>query len=243
MPSQRSTGTSAQCRQDDDSLPAQARRGLSHVADEVKPRLRGWLHAVMAPVAAVAGIVLVVLAPTPGGKVAGGVFCLSAVVLFTVSALYHTRTWPEHVRVRLRRWDHANIFLLIAGSYTAYAVLMLPADAARTLLTVVWAGALLGAAFQVLWVGAPRWLYVPIYIGLGWAAVFWAGDFAAAGQPVALTLVVAGGALYTMGALVYGMKRPDPAPRWFGFHEVFHGCTIAAFVVHYVGVVLVLTGR
>jgi hemolysin III len=95
---------------------------------------------------------------------------------------------------------------------------------------------LLGAAFQVLWVHAPRWLYVPIYVGLGWAAVFWAGDFAAAGHPAVLSLVVAGGLFYTIGAVVYGLKWPNPAPRWFGFHEIFHVMTIAAFVTHYVGV-------
>ena len=224
------------------SVATQMRRELAHAADEVRPRLRGWLHAVMAPAAAAAGIVQVWFAPTPAAKVACAVFSLSALLMFTVSAAYHTRTWPERTRIRLRRWDHANIFLLIAGSYTPFAVLLLSPGSARTLLTVVWVGALLGAAFQILWVHAPRWLYVPIYIGLGWAAVFWAGDFAAAGEPAAMSLVILGGALYTVGAIVYGMKRPEPAPGWFGFHEVFHTLTIAAFVAHYVGVWLVLTG-
>lgn len=223
-----------------ETLTAEVHRGLAHAADEVKPRLRGWLHAVMAPTAAVAGIVQVALAPTPAGKLACAVFSLSALLLFTVSACYHMRTWPERTRIRLRRWDHANIFVLIAGSYTPFAVLMLPPDSARTLLLVVWAGALLGAAFQILWVHAPRWLYVPIYIGLGWAAVFWAHDFAVAGPPAALAMIILGGVLYTLGAVVYGVKRPDPAPGWFGFHEVFHGLTIAAFVAHYVGVCLVV---
>jgi hemolysin III len=216
------------------------RRGLDHVAAEVKPRLRGWLHLVMAPVAAMAGLVLVLLAPTTSAKVASAVFCLSAVLLFAVSATYHTRSWPERTRLFLRRFDHANIFVLIAGSYTPYAVLVLPPDSARTLLVVVWTGALLGMAFQILWVHAPRWLYVPIYVGLGWAAVFWAGEFAAGTGPLVLTLMVLGGVLYTLGAVVYGAKRPDPAPAWFGFHEVFHTLTIAAFVTHYAGVCLLL---
>jgi hemolysin III len=202
----------------------------------VKPWLRGWLHAVMAPVALVAGIVQVTFAPTTAGKLASGVFCFGAVLMFTVSASYHTGTWSARTRVRLRRWDHANIFVLIACSYTPFAVLMLPPSSARILLIVVWAGALLGAGFQILWVHAPRWLYVPIYIALGWAAVFWVGDFAAAGHPAVLALIVLSGVLYTFGAIVYAAKRPNPAPEWFGFHEIFHAMTIAAFLAQYVGV-------
>jgi hemolysin III len=213
---------------------------LTRVAEEVKPRLRGQLHAVLAPVAALAGVVQVLAAPTTAGKVAAAVFGLGAVLLFAVSASYHTGTWPERTRVLLRRWDHANIFVLIACSYTPFAVLMLSAESARTLLAVVWTGALAGAAFQVWWVHAPRWLYVPVYVGLGWAAVFWADEFAAAGGPGVLSLVVLGGLLYTAGAVVYGLKRPNPAPAWFGFHEVFHALTIAAYLAHYAGVWLVL---
>jgi hemolysin III len=200
----------------------------------VKPRLRGLLHLVAAPLAAVAGVVQVLIAPTMSAKIVSAVFCFGSVLLFSVSAAYHTRTWSDRTRVRLRRWDHANIFVLIACSYTPFAVLMLPASGARVLLSVVWAGACLGAAFQVLWVHAPRWLYVPIYVALGWAAIFWAGDFAAAGHPAVLVLVVLGGVFYTVGAAVYGVKRPDPVPAWFGFHEVFHTMTIAAFSSHYV---------
>jgi hemolysin III len=209
---------------------------VTHLVDEVKPRLRGLSHAVAAPAAGLAGALQVAFAPTVAAKVTSAVFCFGSVLLFAVSASYHTRTWPEHIRLRLRRWDHANIFILIACSYTPFAVLMLPEAAARTLLIVVWTGALLGAAFQILWVHAPRWLYVPIYVGLGWAALFWAEDFAAAGHPAVLALVVLGGVFYTVGAVVYGLKRPNPAPAWFGFHELFHTMTIAAFIAHYVGV-------
>jgi len=218
----------------------EVRQGLAEVADEVKPRLRGQLHAVMAPLAALGGVALVLAAPTAAGKVASAVFCSGAVLVFVVSAAYHTRTWTEPTRVWLKRWDHANIFVLIACSYTPFAVLMLPSAAARTLLLVVWAGALLGAGFQVLWVHAPRWLYVPIYLALGWAAVFWSADFAAAGRPEVLALIIAGGVFYTLGAIVYSTRRPDPAPAWFGFHEVFHAMTIAAFLAHYAGVWLLL---
>jgi hemolysin III len=112
---------------------------------------------------------------------------------------------------------------------------------ARILLSLVWGGALLGIAFRILWVGAPRWLYLPVYIALGWAAIFWLRGFASAG-PAILTLIVTGGALYSIGGVVYGLKRPNPIPRWFGFHEVFHSFTIAAFAVHYVGVSMVVYG-
>lgn len=219
--------------------PGGLQDGLSSLADELKPRLRGQLHAVMVPIALVAGIVQVVLAPTTAGRIGAAVFCFGSVLLFTVSACYHTRTWSDRTRVLLKRWDHANIFVLIACSYTPFALLLLSPDSARTLLVIVWTGALLGAAFQVFWVHAPRWLYVPIYVGLGWAAIFWAGEFADAGRPVALALIVLGGVLYTIGAVVYGVKKPNPAPAWFGFHEIFHTMTIAAYVAHYVGVWLV----
>jgi hemolysin III len=209
---------------------------LTRVAEEVKPRLRGRIHAVLAPLAAVAAVIQVAFAPTVAARWGAAVFGFGSVLLFGVSAAYHCRTWPERTRVWLRRWDHANIFVLIASSYTPFAVLMLPRPAARDLLVVVWTGAALGAAFQLLWVHAPRWLYVPIYVGLGWAAVFWAGDFSAAGRPAVLVLLVLGGLFYTAGALVYGLKRPDPSPRWFGFHEIFHTLTAAAFVAHYLGV-------
>ena len=213
---------------------------VAALAEELRPRLRGRLHAVTAPLAALAGLAQVLAAPTTAAKVACGVFALGAVLLFTVSAGYHTVAWSPRTRALLRRWDHANIFVLIAASYTPFAVLLLPAASARELLALVWGGALLGAAFQLLWVHAPRWLYVPVYVGLGWAAVFWAGAFVAAGPPAALALIVLGGLLYTVGAVVYGLRRPDPVPAWFGFHEVFHALTVAAFLAHYVGVWLVL---
>jgi hemolysin III len=218
----------------------QLSREMGHLVDEVRPRLRGQLHRVTAPLAAVAAVVQVWFAPGASAKAACAVFGLGAVLLFMVSAAYHTRSWPEPTRLLLRRWDHANIFVLIAASYTPFAVLLLGGGSARALLTLVWAGALVGAAFQVLWVHAPRWLYVPVYVALGWAAAFWAGEFLAADRPVVLALIVLGGLLYTCGAVVYGLRRPDPAPAWFGFHEVFHALTVAAFAAHYAGVWLVL---
>jgi hemolysin III len=211
---------------------------LHDLATEVKPKLRGWLHAAALPLAVAAGVVLVALSPTTGTRVAAGVFMLTAMLLFGVSAIYHTGTWSPRTKERLKRFDHSNIFLLIAGSYTPFALLLLDTRDATVLLVLVWVGALLGVAFRVFWLGAPRWLYVPVYIALGWAAVFWMPAFAKSASPAVMTMLIVGGALYSLGAVVYGFKRPNPAPAWFGFHEIFHTFTIAAFTSHYIGISL-----
>ena len=209
---------------------------LGAVLEEVKPRLRGWLHAVTSPLTLAAGIVLIALSPTAMTRIGSSVFAVTALLLFTVSAIYHRGTWSPRVWAFLRRFDHANIFLLIAGSYTPFTLLMLEGRDRLTLLAIVWGGALLGVLFRVTWTDAPRWLYVPIYVALGWAAVFYADEFAGQGSTAVITLVAVGGGLYTLGGVVYGLRRPDPFPSWFGFHEVFHTLTIAAFVTHYVGI-------
>jgi hemolysin III len=212
---------------------------------EVKPKLRGWLHLATAPLTLAAGVVLIALSPNAVTRIGSAVFAGSALVLFTVSAIYHRGTWSPKVWGILRRFDHSNIFLLIAGSYTPFSLLLLEGTSRVVLLTTVWTGAILGVLFRVFWTGAPRWLYTPIYIALGWAAVFFIPDFAdgAAGIGVGvgtavLVLVIVGGGLYTLGGVVYGVKRPNPWPRWFGFHEVFHTFTILAFASHYVAVSL-----
>ncbi len=203
---------------------------------EIKPRLRGWLHAVTSPLTLAAGIVLIALSPTVMTRIGSAIYMLTAVLLFTVSAVYHRGTWSPRTWAVLRRFDHANIFLLIAGSYTPFTLLLLDGTQRVVLLSVVWGVAAAGVLFRVLWAGAPRWLYVPIYIALGWAAIFYAADFAASGSTAVLVLVAVGGVLYTLGGLVYGLQRPDPSPQWFGFHEVFHALTILAFITHYVGI-------
>ncbi|MFJ1618341.1 hemolysin III family protein [Streptomyces sp. NPDC088251] len=205
----------------------------------VKPRLRGWLHAGMFPAVIVAGVVLIALTDSSRGRIACGVYVLSACLLFGVSALYHRGTWGPRGEAVLRRLDHANIFLIIAGTYTPLALLLLPESTGKPLLWAVWAAAAAGIAFRVFWVGAPRWLYTPCYIAMGWAAVFFLPDFMRTGGIAVLVLVVVGGLLYSAGGVIYGIKRPNPSPRWFGFHEVFHSLTLAAFVVHYVGISLV----
>ena len=215
-----------------DRMAGQVRGALQ----EVKPHLRGWLHAVTAPLAAAAGVVLVALSPTATTRIGSAVFATTAMVLFTVSAIYHRGTWSPRIWAFLRRFDHANIFLLIAGTYTPFSLLLLEGRNQVLLLSTVWTGAVLGVLFRVFWADAPRWLYTPIYLALGWAAVFFFRDFVHGTGTAVLTLMIVGGALYTAGGLVYGFQRPNPSPRWFGFHEVFHTLTIAAFVTHYVGV-------
>jgi hemolysin III len=214
---------------------------IESVVSAVKPRLRGWLHAGMVPLTVAAGIVLIALAPNTPARIAAVVFSLTAWLLFGTSAVYHRGNWSPRVASVLKRMDHSNIFLIIAGSYTPFA-LLLPADQARTMLLIVWIGAIAGVLFRVLWVNAPRWLYTPVYVALGWVAVFYLGPLLNHGGPAIVALIAAGGLLYTLGALVYGIKRPNPSPRWFGFHEIFHTLTIAAFTTHYIAASLTVYG-
>jgi hemolysin III len=214
-------------------LTAAAEQVMRDKMAEVKPKLRGWLHASFSPLTLAAGIVLICLSPTVATRVGSALFAGSALLLFTVSAIYHRGTWSPRAWAFLRRFDHANIFLLIAGSYTPFAITLLHGSARIGLLSIVWSGALLGVVFKMWWPDAPRWLSTPVYIALGWAAVFYASDLSSGGAAV-ITLVAVGGGLYTLGGIVYGLKKPDPFPTWFGFHEIFHTLTIAAFVCQYI---------
>ncbi|MBW8752377.1 MAG: hemolysin III family protein [Propionibacteriales bacterium] len=196
--------------------------------NQVKPKLRGWLHTAVSPLAVAAGVVLIVLSPTLETKVGSALFAGTAILLFTVSGIYHRGNWTKRTWEVLRRFDHANIFL-----YTPFTIILLDGAAQTGLLIIVWSGAILGVGFRILWIDAPRWLYVPIYVALGWAAIFYANDFSSAGHTV-IVLIAVGGGLYTLGGLIYALKWPDPYPTWFGFHELFHVFTIGAFVCHYV---------
>lgn len=211
---------------------------MSQGVDVMKPRLRGWLHVAAAPLSFVSLLVLMVIADRTVVRAGAAVFLVAAGLLFSCSALYHTRTWSQEAAIVWRRIDHANIFLLIAGSYTPFSLLLLTPGHATVMLAIVWGGAVLGIVFKVFWIRAPRWVYVPLYILLGWAAVIYWGEFAHNATTTVLVLIIVGGGLYTLGALVYGFKWPDPSPTWFGFHEIFHALTLAAFVVHYVGISL-----
>lgn len=221
---------------------ADTARRLGQAIHGAKPKLRGWLHAATFPVAIAAGVVLVSVTPSVPGRVGAVVFTLTAALLFGTSALYHRGTWSGRTAAWLRRWDHSNIFLIIAGTYTPLALLLLAPDRAKVLLIIIWSAAAAGVAFRMFWVGAPRWLYVPVYVGMGVAGIGYLGDFFSA-SPAAGTLVLAGGLLYVLGAVVYGFRRPDPSPKYFGFHEIFHSLTIAAFLTQYAGILVAAVSR
>lgn len=205
--------------------------------EESKPTWRGWIHAGTFPLTIVGGILLVSLADGAAAKWSTAVFALSSMLLFGISALYHRINWSPRSKVLLKRMDHANIFLLIAGSYTPVAVLALPPEKGTLLLVLVWGGTIIGITFRMFWLHAPRWLYVLLYIVLGWAAVMYLFDILRV-NPATMILIIAGGLLYTGGAVVYAMKRPNPVPGHFGFHEIFHSCTVLAFGCHWVGILL-----
>jgi len=205
-----------------------------------KPTWRGWIHAGTFPVAIVLGVILIVAADGSAAKISSSIFVASSLLLFGTSALYHRINWSPKVKAIFKRIDHANIFLLIAGSYTPITVLALPHDKSVLLLWLVWGGAGLGILFRVFWIGAPRWLYVPLYLLLGYAALVFIVDFFAANAAM-MTLILVGGLCYTIGAVAYGLKRPNPIPGVFGFHEIFHFFTLVAFLCHWTGIYIVAT--
>ncbi|MGB3413669.1 MAG: hemolysin III family protein [Microbacteriaceae bacterium] len=207
--------------------------------DEVKPLWRGWIHAVTFPLAILGGMLLIILAHGTLARWSAAVFMLTSLLLFGISALYHRFNWKPKTKVLLKRLDHSNIFLLIAGTYTPIALLALPLDKGILLLCLVWAGAILGIGFRIFWINAPRWLYVPLYLLLGWAAMMYIVDLVNANVAM-MVLVVVGGAFYSIGAVAYGTKKPNPVPGVFGFHEIFHACTAIAFLCHWSAILLIV---
>jgi hemolysin III len=206
--------------------------------DEFRPSWRGWIHTGVLPFVVAAGVLLVVFSEGWVAKTAAAVYFASSILLFGNSALYHRFNWKPFTKKLLKRIDHANIFLLIAGTYTPMAVSGLSSDKGVTLLIAVWIIAVLGIGFRVFWLSAPRWLYVPIYLAMGWIAVIYIVDFFYANW-VMMTLVIIGGLCYSVGAVIYGAKKPNPIPAHFGFHEIFHALTVAAFFCHWVASLLI----
>lgn len=202
----------------------------------LRPRMRGWLHAGLTPLVAAAGLLLVLLAHAGAERVATAVFAGSSLLLFAVSALYNLRPWEGSLGTWLQRFDHANIYVLIAGSYTPFAVLLLSGAAVVAMLVLAWSGALVGVVFRLGFPDAPRWASTGSYLVLGWVAIGFTPQLMGAGNPVALGLLATGGLLYSAGAVVYARQRPDPWPASFGFHEVFHCFTAAGFAAHCAGV-------
>ena len=179
---------------------------------------------------------LLVLAPTAQAKLACLVFGISSVVLFGHSAVYHLGTWSPKVETVLRRLDHSNIFLLIAGTYTPLAVSLLPGRTAIFVLSVVWVAALGGIYLAVAKPGAPRWLTTGLYVALGWFSVWYLPYFWETGGPAIVSLILTGGIAYTVGALFYGLRWPNPWPRVWGFHEFFHVGTLIGYTCQAIAV-------
>ena len=203
-----------------------------------KPKLRGIVHLVMSPLSLVAGLILITLANELRGRITLGIFTLTAVTLFTCSALYHRVAWNDKNKAIWRRIDHSNISILIAGTYTPFAVYLLQPSQTKTLLIVAWGGAILISLLRIFWLSAPRWLYVAGYILLGWAAVFYMPTFLNSGGVAIFILILTGGLLYSAGGVIYALKKPNFSISWFGFHELFHALTAAAFICHFVAAIL-----
>jgi hemolysin III len=196
-----------------------------------KPLLRGVSHEVAAGVALAAWIALALVAPSARARVAANVYGASLLALFAVSALYHRPTWPARARLWMRRLDHSAIFLLVAGTYTPFC-LVLGGARGEALLALVWGGAAIGVLQSVLWVRAPKALVAAVYVLLGWVILPVLPALVARLGPAAVALLAAGGIAYSLGAVVYALRRPDPFPRVFGYHEVFHALVVVAAGLH-----------
>jgi hemolysin III len=223
--------------------PVSPAAALATTVAELKPRLRGWLHAYAAGISIMTGAVMIAVAAAVRGAPAAAttaIYCATVTLLFGTSALYHRLNWSPRAQRLMKRLDHSMIFVFIAGTYTPIAVLSLPRNSAIAVLIAVWTGAVFGVILQTAWHSAPRWLSAPCYIALGWVAAFVFPELLHNAGVAAFALIAAGGVIYTIGAVVYALKRPNPYPGVFGFHEVFHLCTLVAALCHYVAIWLAI---
>jgi len=218
----------------DAAVDAAVERAQAFV-EAVKPRLRGVLHEVAFAISLVTGTALVCLAPSGDARVAAAVYAVSVALLFGTSAALHRGTWSPRAEQWMTGLDHSMIFLLIAGTYTPFAVLLLSGSTRALALSLVWGGAVLGITLRLL-LGSRRWLFTGLYLALGWVALGFLPQLARAGGAVVIALILLGGLFYSVGAVVYATRRPRLSERWFGFHELFHALTLAAFAAHYVAV-------
>lgn len=205
--------------------------------------MRGWLHAYAFFAALVCGIVLCAIAAARSGwspLVSTLIYSLTVCGLFGTSGLYHRRVWSERGFQVMRRMDHSMIFVFIAGTYTPFCVLLLEPRPATIMLSLVWGGALGGVALKLIWPHAPRWVSAPLYLALGWVAVAMLPDILHAGGVTALVLLIVGGAIYSVGAVSYALRRPNPWPTVFGHHEFFHACTLVAAICHHIAIYFAL---
>ncbi|MFG1838446.1 hemolysin III family protein [Micromonospora sp. NPDC049175] len=208
-----------------------------------KPRMRGWLHTYAFFVALVCGVVLCSIAATRPGwapLVSCLIYSVTVCGLFGTSALYHRRVWSERGFQVMRRMDHSMIFVFIAGTYTPLCTMLLAPRPATVMLVLVWGGALAGVAVKVIWPHAPRWVSAPLYLALGWVAVAMLPEILHGGGVAALALLIAGGLIYSVGAVFYALRRPNPWPTVFGHHEFFHACTLLAALCHHIAIYFAL---
>lgn len=215
---------------------------VHRIEDAVKPHLRGVLHEVAFAISLVTGTVIVTLADGTRQRVAASVYAASVALLFGTSAAYHRGHWSDRARGVMARLDHSMIFVLIAGTYTPFCLILLNGWVRWTIFGVVWGGAIGGILLRNVFRQPPRWVFVSLYLILGWVAVVIMPQVLAAGGVAVLVLLASGGLFYTVGAVVYARQKPNPSPQWFGFHEVFHACTLAAFATHYVAISLAVYG-
>jgi hemolysin III len=212
-------------------------------ADLGKPRLRGRLHQYAFFVALVCGIVLCSIAASRPGiapLLSCAIYSVTVCGLFGISALYHRLSWSERGYQVMRRLDHSMIFIFIAGTYTPFCVLLLSPDKAMVFLSLIWIGALGGVALKTIWPHLPRWFGAPLYLALGWGAVAIMPDVLRTGGVTVLVLLAVGGVIYSVGAVFYAMRRPNPWPTVFGHHEFFHACTLLAAISHHVAIYFAL---
>jgi hemolysin III len=199
----------------------------------VKPKLRGVSHEYAFFVSVGCGVGLILAASDGRARVAAAIYAVAVSALLGTSALYHRVTWRPAVRRWMRRLDHSMIFVLIAGTYTPVALLALHGTLSRAILIVVWAGALGGMVFKLVWIDAPKWLFAGVYVALGSVTAAIMGELPATIGWLGAAGLALGGLLYVVGAIVYASGRPDPAPKVFGYHEVFHALVLAAAAMHY----------
>jgi hemolysin III len=208
----------------------------------VKPKLRGVFHELGFYAAAAVGVAVGVTAEPGRARMAGVIFASSVAVCFGASAVYHRPTWRPRARAWLARLDHAGVYLLIAGSYAPFGLIIMSRGWAIPVLAIVWGGALLAIVLKLCWLQAPKWLSAAIGLTLGWVGVVAFPQLLKL-SPVAIVLVVVSGILYTAGAVVYARRRPDPRPQVFGYHELFHVLTVAAVACEYVAVAFYVLPR
>lgn len=201
----------------------------------LRPILKGWSHTLAAVAAAIVGPFLIATTPV-GLRTVASIFAVSVLALFTVSAVYHRFKWGPQVRAVMRRLDHSMIYIVIAATYTPLAAVSLEASKVTWVLGSIWTATVLGVMAKIFWLNAPRWVTSGLYIAMGWAALGVLGDFLRQLGAAGFILLVAGGLLHTVGAVIYATKKPNPSPRWFGFHEVFHLFVIGGITCHYLTV-------